>query len=1193
LGWQNSNHLGELALPVVGLTTRLLADRLLSPILDPHALETAISLTCPNCSRAAGTEDKFCAGCGASLAPSCLQCGRRAAPEAAFCTGCGARLGVPAAAPREDRRLVTVLFVDMVDFTPFAEQLDPEQVRTTQQEFFGIVRRIVRQHGGVVEKYIGDAVMAIFGAPVATENDQLRAVRTGLEIQRALDRQAAAVANRSFRIGIASGQALVNLDAAREGGQAIVAGDVVITGSRLQGVCPSGGVLVDQHTFEATRDDIEYAQQPPAMLKGKRQPSTVWLATVARRLRLGERDESTPMVDRDHERGILTTALHRTIADRTPQLVTIFGSAGIGKSRLLRELSRYAGRLPRHDVRWLVGHCPPFGENVTYAALVEIVKSEVGILDTDDDTTARARLSETLRQLAGAAEAERLADAMAPLLGLAGSRLPPAEAESAWRRFLLLLADSGATVLVFEDMHWADEAMLRFVETLCGAGNGLPLMVIATARPELRESRPGWTGAITSAVSISLGPMRDSDITTMYAQMFGQIAFPQATLEPLVELAGGNPLYAHEYVRMLVDRGELRPVGPTWTLDADESTPMPQTVQAVIANRLDLLEPTDRVVLQAASVIGNQFWPGAIGAAAGLSPEVVTRALHRLEQRDLVAESATSTMADEHEYAFRHILVRDVCYQRLPRSERVAFHQRTADWLAAAVDGRPHDLGEVLANHRWAAHEIARTLGLDPAPYAPAARDSLHLAARRAYALHALDTAQTLVTRAHNLKLDPDPMLDLFAAELAFYRDGNAFMASGGIDRLKELAAELTETGEIAGAARAYTLLGQTAWSRADRADSLHWLGLAVRHFEDLPDSPEKVEALLELARTWMIDFEFGPATEAARGAAEVASRLHLAEAQASARITIAAARYMSGAADDLDELIAVADDCRLSQLSSWRRAAGNLAWAYLEEGDVAGNLGLLGEVRTVIRSGGHALLVSYNEQAQIAYMSGDWTKAIAATTAVMRRPTDEWDLHAIAIGAWMRVLRGETMESEQDDPIETVLSAARHSGFHRVLRSAYAHSALCRALQGRIDEARSLLNELERDWIQTEMIGFGEWVAATGHAAALLGPEAAAQAQAMFLRSKRRTPWVSAALEMASGALAEDGAVAAGHYLSAADRYAAIGTPSDEVLALAAALRALPAGDDRLDGVSERVRRFAERNAAPLLFGPLLGTAR
>ncbi|NUT34971.1 MAG: AAA family ATPase [Hamadaea sp.] len=1158
-----------------------------SLILDTPPLEKTISLTCPNCSRAAGPEDKFCGGCGASLARSCLLCGREAAPQAAFCTGCGSRLGTSAAPPREDRRMVTVLFVDMVDFTPFAEQLDPEQVRNTQHEYFAVVRRVVRQHGGVLEKYIGDAVMAIFGAPIATENDALRAVRAGLEVQRALAQHAGSVAELSFRVGVATGQALVDITAARDGGQAIVAGDVVNTAARLQAICPPAGVLVDELTYDATRDEVDYAQQPPAVLKGKRSPSHVWLATGAGRLRLGERDESTPMVDRDHERGILTTALHRTIADRAPQLVTIFGVAGIGKSRLLRELSRYAARLPRHDVRWLVGHCPPFGENVTYAALAEIVKSEVGILDTDDDATARDRLTASLQRLGGEGEADRLADAMGPLLGLAGSRLPQAETESAWRRFLQLLAASGPTVLVFEDMHWADEAMLRFVEMLCGAGKGLPLMVIATARPELRERHPAWTSAITGAISISLGPMRDTDISTMYAQMFGQAAFPATSLDPLVELAGGNPLYAHEYVRMLVDRGELRPVGANWLLEGMHSTPMPQTVQAVIANRLDLLDPTDRQVLQAAAVVGTQFWPGAIAAASGLPTEAVMRGLHRLEQRDLVLEIASSTMADEPEYGFRHILVRDVCYQRLPRSERVACHQRTADWLERTTEGRLHDVAEVLANHRWAAHEITRTLGLDPAPHAPAARDALHLAARRAYALHALETAQTLVTRALGLKLEPDLTLELLATEIDFYRDGDVFMAGGGVERLTLLTEQLAEAGDVAGVARGSTLLGQAAWSRADRSETLRWLGRAARHYEELPDSPEMVEALLELARAWMMDFETGPAIDAARSAAEVASRLRLAEAQASARITIATAEFMAGHGHALSDLVEITDECRRAKLSNWRRAAHNLAWAYLEEGDVLANLRLSGEVRASVRSGGHALFPSYNEQAQSAYMAGDWPKAISATAHVMHRPTEEWDLHAIAIGAWMRVLRGEPVESGSDDPIEIVLSGARRSGFHRVLRSTVAHAALCRALQGRAGEAEALLDELEQDWAKTEMIGFGEWVAATAHTAAFLGPAAAARARAMFERSTRRTPWVEAALATVGGALSEDAGASAGRYLDAARTYAEIGTPSDEALALAAALRVMPAEDDRRADLDRRVREFAERNGAPLLLQP------
>ncbi|NUO61646.1 MAG: AAA family ATPase [Hamadaea sp.] len=1142
-----------------------------------------MSLTCPNCSRVAGAEDAFCGGCGSSLSVSCYQCGRKLSPGGAFCTGCGARIGVALTVPREDRRQVTILFVDMVDFTPYAEHLDPEQVRGTQNEYFAAVRKVVRQYGGVLEKYIGDAVMAVFGAPVATENDALRAVRAGLEVQRVLGGREGAVGDLTFRVGVASGQALVDLDAAREGGQGFVAGDVVNTASRLQAVCPVGGVVVDSPTFDATRNEIDYQQQPPALLKGKREASQLWLAKAARRVRLGERDESTPMIDRDHERGILTTALHRMLSDCSLQLVTVFGNAGIGKSRLLRELSRYARRLPGPPVRWLTGHCPPFGENVTYAALAEIVKSQVSILDTDDDTTVRVKLFAALHALAEPLEAARLAEAMGPLLGLPAARLAPAETESAWRRFLQLLAAQGPTVVVFEDMHWADEAMLRFVEMLCGAGKELPLMVITTARPELRERNPAWTSAITGAFSISLGPMRDSDISTMYAQMFGQAVFPSTGLEPLVELAGGNPLYAHEYARMLVDRGDLQPEKSAFPLEPGAANPMPQTVQAVIANRLDLLDPHDRTVLQAAAVVGTQFWPGAIAAAVGVTAEAAARSLHRLEQRDLVQERPVSSMSGEQEFAFRHILVRDVCYQRLPRAERVVRHQRAADWLQSMSDGRTDELAEVLANHRWTAHEIARTIGLDPSPYAPTARDALHLAARRAYALHALDQARTIVNRALSLKLDPDLAVELLSLELELFADRDAFLDTGGPQRLSDLLTRLEAAGDVGGMARACTLLGTAAWFRADRDETLRWLDRAAAYSEELPDSPEKAEALLELARVRMMDYESADALAAADRALGIADRLGLVEAQANARITIGLAKYLKGEDDGLIELTEVTGFCRENRLSSFRRAAGNLAWALTEEGDVAGGDRLLAESRGT-SSSGHGLAPSFNEQAQNAYMAGDWPSAISATTAVMRRPTDEWDLHTIAIAAWMRVLRGEPVLADGEDPVETVTAAARRSGFHRVLRSTVAHAAFCRVLQGRPDDAAALLAELKADWATTEMIGFGEWVAGAAHAAALLGPAAAAEARTMFERSTRRTPWIEAALATVAGALAEDPAESGGHYLAAAACYAKIGTPSDEVLALSAALRVLPTRDPRRSEVEHQVRAFAERNGAPRL---------
>lgn len=1084
------------------------------------------------------------------------------APGVAFCTGCGTPVGsAQNATSSEDRRQVSVLFIDMVGFTQYAELTDPEQVRGLQQEYFSATKQVVRQYGGVVEKYIGDAVMAIFGAPVATENDALRAVLAGLETQRVLSRGRLAGA-ATFRAGVATGEALVDVTAARDGGQAIVAGDVVNTASRLQAMAPPGGVLIDATTADATAEDIEYDEQPPQLLKGRSSTSRVFLALSARLHRRG-RDESTPMVNRDHERGLLITALHRTIRDHSPQLVTVFGPAGIGKSRMLRELFRHAERIPDVEICWRVGHCPPYGENVTYSALAEIVKAQVGVLDTDDEATTRDRLKISLQAMTDTKEAARLADALGPLVGLPGAGLTPGETESAWRRFLLALTTKAPTVLVFEDMHWADEAMLRFVEMLGSMGPGVPLLVVATARPELRERRPDWTSAVTGAVSISLGPMHDEHIAAMYGLMFGQAVFPDASVAPLVELAGGNPLYAHEFVRMLVERGELRPVGANWALADGDATPMPQTVQAVIANRLDLLDPTDRSVLQAAAVVGTQFWPGAVAAALGTPVDVVTRSLHRLQQRDLVAEHATSAMAGEPEYGFRHVLVRDVCYQRLPRAERVSRHQRSADWLERVSENRANDLAEVLANHRWAAHEIARTLGMDPTPYAPSARSALHLAARRAYTLHALGTAATLVDRALSLKLDPDPKLELFSAELALFRDGDAFLNNGGVEQLTDLAKQLSQADEASGEARALTLLGTAAWSRADRAATLSYLDQAVARYEQLPESLEKAEALLELARARMMDYETEPAIAAAETAAGIADRMGLAEVRANARITSALSRYLAGDPTGFGELELLTDHCREHRLTSRRRAAQNLAWACLEEGDIARSQRLLAEQRTVDVAGGLSLATSFHEEAANAYFVGDWTTQVTATSATMRRPTAEWDLNSVMTSAWIRVLRNEEPD---DEAIEEVLQSARRSGFHRILRSTVAHAALVRALQGRSAEARELLSELDDDWRSRVMLPFGEWVAAAGNVGALLGRKGADQVRAMLELSPRRTPWVRAAL-----------ATVAGDHVAAAAQFAQIGNASDRALALAWAARA-----GKIDRKSlAELREFAERNRA------------
>lgn len=1132
--------------------------------------------------------------------------------------------GAPAApAPLEDRRRVSVLFVDLIDFTPYVEQSDPELVRATQTGFFSAARRVVGQYGGVVEKYIGDAVMALFGAPVATETDPLRCVRAGLELQRVLARFAPAEDQRRrpdqrrdrggalrFRAGIATGEALVDVAAARDGGQAIVAGDVVNTASRLQSVAPPGGVLVCGNTYGLTKTAIQYEEQAAVTLRGRSSPTQVWLALAPTQRQQPDREpDAAPLIDREHELGLLVNALHRSMREQLPQLVTLLGRAGIGKSRLVRELFRHTEGLIDVPLTWRTGRCPPFGENVTFAALADIVKAEAGILDTDTAGTAAQRLESAVAELVDPLEADRLTDALRPLVGLAGPKLPAEETESAWRRFLVALAARRPTVLVFEDLHWADDTMLRFVELLGSSARDVPLLLLCTARPELVDRDPSWASAIGGSLTITLPPLRDTGIATLYAHMFGRAAFSADLLSPLVEVADGNPLYAHEYVRMLIEQGALQQSGRGWSLEQSQDLPMPDSVHAVIANRVDLLDTQDRTVLLAASVVGMQFWPGAVAAALGRPVEAIERSLRRLEQRDFVHEQPASTMAGQAELRFRHVLVRDVCYQRLPRTERVARHERTADWLDALSRGRDTDLAEVLAHHRWAAHEIARTLGMSTDRYAAPAREALHRAARRAYSLHVLDAAASHAARALALADDTDPVgrlqLELLSTEISFYRDGDGFLSGGGTDQLTALAERLYALGDRACAARAWTLLGKAAWLRADRAAALSCLDRAVALFETLPDTAEKADAYAELGRLHMLNYERDPAINAAGVAADIAERLGLVEARTNARITMAVARYQAGDRAGLDELHAATDYCRRHQLLALPRAIQNLAYAVREEGDWLRSDELLTESADDVH-GGHTLATGYSGEAMRAYFAGEFGELLAAADAFVDTPSGRWDMQVRGLRSCLRVLRGEPVPGPEPlsgaagggrsmidpaaapvDDVSDALQTARASGFHRLHWTTLGLGAFCRVLQGRHKEAIELLDELAAAWSAVPALASGEWISAAAYAGALAGRDAAAQVRGMLERVAHRTPWAEAALRTVSAAVvAADGdhARAAQLYLAAAETYAQIPDTTDRMLALALAVGELRRAGERdvAETTLTEVRAFALRNQAP-----------
>ncbi|WP_089251342.1 AAA family ATPase [Asanoa hainanensis] len=1155
---------------------------------------------CARCGRTPAENDRFCGGCGAELAPPCRQCGRPIPGDAAFCTSCGtpreggARSEV-SSDNSEDRRRVSVLFVDLIDFTPYAERADPEQVRAMQNGFFSAARRVVGQYGGVVEKYIGDAVMALFGAPVATETDPLRCVRAGLELQRVLSRFApdgADAAGMRFRVGVATGEALVDVAAARDGGQAIVAGDVVNTASRLQSSAPPGGVLVCGNTYALTKDTVRYQDQPSVTLRGRSTPTEVWLAVAPRRRPHVEKEpDSTPLVDREHELGLLVNALHRSTHDRVPQVVTVFGRAGIGKSRLVRELLKHAERLLDEPVTWRTGRCPPFGENVAFAALADIVKAEAGILDTDPAAAAAQRLTTAVTDLVGPGEADRLIDALRPLVGLPASRLAAEDAESAWRRFLVALAARRPTVLVFEDLHWADESMLRFVELLGASARDVPLLLLCTARPELIDRDPGWAGSLTGSLTITLPPLRATGIATLYAHMFGQAAFSADMLSPLVELADGNPLYAHEYVRMLIEQGALRQSGRGWSLEKRLDLPMPDSVHAVIANRVDLLDPKDRTVLFAASVVGMVFWPGAVAAALGRNVESVERSLRRLEQRDFVHEQVTSTMAGQPEYRFGHVLVRDVCYQRLPRTERVARHERTAEWLDALSRGRDTDLAEVLAHHRWAAHEIARTLGVDPAPFAPAARGALHRAARRAYALHALDAAANHVERAIALADQSDPagrlQLELLRTEISFYRDRAEFLSGGGPDQLVALADRLTAHDDAASAARAWTLLGQAAWLRADRRAALSCLDRAVELFDGVPDSSEKADAYAELGRLHMLNYEREPAIAAAEAAGDIAERLGNVETQTNARITVAMARYQAGDRGALAELHAVTDFCRTHGLLALTRAIQNLAYALSEEGDWVGSKELVSQADSALQDG-HSLNTNYSGDVMRAYFAGEFDRLLSAADAFVDTPDGRWDMQVRGLRACLRVLRDQPVPTVGDaDDVADALEFARDSGFYRPRWTTLGLAAQVRALQGELPEAAALLDELAESWSAVPALASGEWVSAAAFAAALAGRDAAVRVRGMLDRVSHRTPWAEAALRTVSAALAAtagDEARAGQLYAAAAGIYGQIPAVTDRMMALALAAGSFTRAEEAAaaEVALTEVRAFATRNRAP-----------
>jgi predicted ATPase/class 3 adenylate cyclase len=660
----------------------------------------------------------------------CPLCGHQNQPGGKFCSECGAALAAAEPLAREERKVVSVLFADLVSFTSRAEQMDPEDVRALLSPFYARLRAELERFGGTVEKFIGDAVMALFGAPVTHEDDPERAVRAALAIRDWVREEG----RIQVRLAVNTGEALVMLGARPVLGEGMAAGDVVNTAARLQAAAPVNGVLVGERTFWATRAVIEYREAKPVEAKGKRELITVWEALQAR-ARLGADvlpEARTELVGRHRELGVLREALARVRAERTPQLVTLVGVPGIGKSRLLYELLQIADA-ETDLISWRQGRCLPYGEGVSFWALAEMVKAQAGILEDDSADQAEAKLAAMIAEVVGGAQdAGWVARHLGALAGVGSGDVAAggdrSEAFAAWRQFFEALAEARPLVLVFEDLHWADDGLIDFVDYLAGWAGEVPLLVVGTARPELLSRRPGWSGGKPNAVTLSLAPLSDDDTARLIGSLRGRAVLEAGQQAALLARAGGNPLFAEQYVQMLVDQDAVRQLS------------LPESIHGIIGARLDLLAPPEKRLLQDAAVIGEVFWPGAAAALGGGDGSGdLGEHLHVLERKQFIRRERRSSVAGETQYAFVHVLLRDVAYGQIPRAVRAGKHAQAADWIESL--GRVEDHAEMLAHHYLSALELARAADQDTSGLAPRARSALQRAGDRALALNAFKTA--------------------------------------------------------------------------------------------------------------------------------------------------------------------------------------------------------------------------------------------------------------------------------------------------------------------------------------------------------------------------------------------------------------------------------------------------------------------
>jgi class 3 adenylate cyclase/tetratricopeptide (TPR) repeat protein len=966
-------------------------------------------MNCRVCGTANPEGVAFCTNCGTPFADVCAVCGAARIGSSRFCGNCGTRFpdapdatngGPPPTAQdreRTERRLVSVLFADMVGFTPFTESRDSEEVRDTLDRYFAIARDAVARHGGVIEKFIGDAVMAVWGAPVAREDDAERAVRAALELVD--DVRALGV---SARAGVLTGEAVTRVGAEGEG---MVVGDVVNTAARLQGAAEPGAVLVGEGTLRAASRAIAFEPVGDLALKGKGAPVAAWKAirVIAER---GGRNRSealeAPFVGRADELRLLKDLFHATERDRRVRLVSVVGPAGIGKTRLARELGRYLDGLVE-TVYWHVGRSPSYGQGITFWALGEMVRARAGLLETDDEATTRVKLADTVsRHVSDETERRWIEPALLALLGLE-ARVATSELFAAWRTFFERLAASAPVVLVFEDQHHADAGLLDFVDHLLEWSRDVPLCVITLARPELLERRPDWAIGKRNLSVVHLEPLPADAMRELIRGLVPGL--PGGAVDTIVARAEGVPLYAVETVRMLIADGRLARDDGTYRPAGDLSKlAVPESLTALITSRLDGLDQVDRSLVSDAAVLGQSFTVTALAAVSDQAEAALQPRLRTLVRLELLTLEADPRSPERGQYAFVQALIREVAYGTLTHKVRKARHLAAARYFESIGSD---ELAGALAGHYLAAHENA-TPGPEADALSAQARVALRAAAERASALGSHDQAVAFLRQAISVTADEVELADLLDAAGIASQVRQRFAQAESLHR--EALARREAIGDRPKIVQTITRLAQTT-IRAFRFDpTTQLLEEAIDRFADL--SGEPVFAALEgqLARVYMLSGRSAESLPIAERVLEVAEREELTELAADTLITKGTALENVGRHFEAIGLIEAGR--RLAEQSGHTtllmRAVNNLSSVLADDDPRAGLEIARGGLELTARNGERGFTLLDNAVSG-SIRVGEWDWALAELETSAAEETDPL-ARSVALAAIyeIRAYRGE-----------------------------------------------------------------------------------------------------------------------------------------------------------------------------------------